>query len=202
MPPGATHPRAEEVWQAVRARELFTGEPVPPETALAAQRALMGRDETSDAAPPRARTRRSAPLALLGFGMLAIGGLLYGVVLWLENEGLGYGQVPAPVMATPSAAPADVLPTDAAAFGPAAESNPQPWATPAEPSPSPTPEVTPDPYFVGPPEPTAAERLASASPEPAVVTPEPSPTPSPSPSPSPSGSPTPGPLPTSRPRPR
>ena len=28
------------VWQAVRARELFTGEPVPPETALAAQRAL------------------------------------------------------------------------------------------------------------------------------------------------------------------
>ena len=28
------------VWQAVRARELFTGKPVPPETALAAQRAL------------------------------------------------------------------------------------------------------------------------------------------------------------------
>ena len=168
---------------------------------LAAQRALMGRDETSDAAPPRARARRSAPLALLGFGMLAIGGLLYGVVLWLENEGLGYGQVPAPVMATPAAAPADVLP-ELAGYELPGEASPLPSASPAEPSPSPTPEVTPDPYFVGPPEPTAAERLASASPEPAVVTPEPSPTPSPSPSPSPSGSPTPGPLPTSRPRPR
>ncbi len=178
---------------------------------LAAQRALMGRDETSDAAPPAARARRSAPLALLGFGMLAIGGLLYGVVLWLENEGLGYGQIPPPVMAPPSTPPADVLPTDAAGFGPVAESSPEPWATPAEPSPSPTPEVTPDPNFVGPPEPTEADLLASAIPERVVVTPEPSPTPSstaspgpsptPSATPSPSPSPPPGPRTTPRPKP-
>ena len=158
----------------------------------AASRARLGRDETRGRLEPvplrseTARPRRSAPLALLGFGMLAIGGLLYGVVLWLDSQGLGYGQLPPPVLATPAAPPADLLP---ASPPPEAFAEPVPGPVPSasldEPVATPAPEPTPlPPGFVGPPEPTATERLG-------LPAPTPSPSPSASAAASPSASPTP-----------